>query len=81
MKQKIIFRDLEGALALECLVKIFNLSSSAYIRDLILKDVQNIFHRSITISDVLHGFEIHVVNQKDDIKNQVNISNMIVSDL
>jgi hypothetical protein len=62
MKEKIIFRDVEGALALECIVKIYNIASSEYIRRLILQDVQNIFHRTIKREDLLHGFEIHIVD-------------------
>ena len=64
MRLKIKTENLEEALALELIIKIYNLTSSNYLKDMILLDMNRITHKHLTSSDLLHGLEIIVMDHK-----------------
>jgi hypothetical protein len=64
MQLKVNVENIEMALALELIVKIYTLTSSEYIRSFILLDLIKITHKTITAADILHGLEITVMDHK-----------------
>jgi hypothetical protein len=64
MRLKVNVENLESALALELIIKIYNLTFSEYIKAMILLDMMKITHRNLTNSDLLHGLEIIIMDHK-----------------
>ena len=60
IKEKIKFHSKEEKELLITLLKAYNLTSSIYIRSMILIDLQKILKRHLTEKDLLHGFDIQV---------------------
>lgn len=65
-REHFIFRNKEQKQMLELIIKIYNLTSSFYIREMIIADLQKTYSKKLTAKDLLHGFNIEIKPEKID---------------